>query len=121
AGRLANKSEGPSGPPRLPEVPVSGGRLAPASIPPAVLAAADNAIASLMTIATGTPGSRFENRRHDDLAFNDGVIFAKADGPAKGVPFDEILRSANLRLATGSGRSEATFGNPKAQISTQSF
>src|SRR5262245_55764751 len=83
----------------LPEGPTSGGSLATASIVPAVLAAADNAIASLMTTATGTTGSRFEKRRHDDLAFNNGVIFVKADGPAKGVPFDEILRSANLPLA----------------------
>jgi xanthine dehydrogenase YagR molybdenum-binding subunit len=83
-----------------------------------------------MTIATGTTGffvpretliNRFENRQPDDLAFNDGVIFVKADGPAKGVPFDEILRSANLRLAAGSGKSEATFGNPKPKLSTHSF
>jgi len=105
----------------LPEGPTSGGSLATASIVPAVLAAADNAIASLMTTATGTTGSRFEKRRHDDLAFNNGVIFVKADGPAKGVPFDEILRNANLRLAAGNGKSEATFGNPKPKLSTHSF
>src|SRR5215467_7226379 len=114
----------------LPEGPLSGGSMATPSVVPAVLAAADNAIASLMTIATGTTGffvpretliNRFENRQHDDLAFNDGVIFVKADGPAKGVRFDEILRSANLRLATGSGKSEATFGNPKPKLSTHSF
>src|SRR5262249_3779456 len=105
----------------LPEGPTSGGSLATASIVPAVLAAADNAIASLMTTATGTTGLRFEKRQPDDLAFNNGVIFVKADGPAKGVPFDEILRSANLRLAAGSGKSEATFGNPKPKLSTHSF
>src|SRR5215510_787447 len=105
----------------LPEGPLSGGSMATASIAPAVLAAADNAIASLMTIATGTIGSRFEKRQPNDLAFSDGVMFVKADGPAKGVPFDEILRSANLRLATGSGKSEATFGNPKPKLSTNSF
>ena len=105
----------------LPEGPTSGGSLATPSIVPAVLAAADNAIASLMTIAKGTTGSRFENRQSDDLAFNDGVIFVKADGPANGVPFHEILRRANLQLATGSGKAEATFGNPKPKFSTHSF
>src|SRR5262249_39625394 len=40
----------------LPEGPTSGGSMATASIVPAVLVAADNAIASLMTIATGTTG-----------------------------------------------------------------
>jgi len=36
----------------------------------------------------------------------------KADGPARGVPFTDLLRRANLRLVTGSGKSETTFGNP---------
>src|SRR6266404_9844616 len=41
----------------LPEGPLSGGSMATASVVPAVFAAADNAIASLLTIATMTPGS----------------------------------------------------------------
>ena len=45
----------------------------------------------------------------------------KADGAAKGVPFADVLRRANLRLVTGSGKSEATFGNPKPKFSTHSF
>jgi len=45
----------------------------------------------------------------------------KADGPAKGVPFADLLRRANLRLVTGSGKSEATFGNPEPKFSTHSF
>jgi len=49
------------------------------------------------------------------------MIFAKADGAAQGVPFEEILRSANLRVATGNGKSEATFGNEKPKFSTHSF
>src|SRR5262249_56309417 len=112
---------GARGDTRLREAPAGGVSMARASTPPAVLAAADNAIASLMTIATGTIGSRFEKRQPNDLAFSDGVMFVKADGPAEGVPFDEILRSANLRLAAGSGKSEATFGNPKPKLSTNSF
>jgi xanthine dehydrogenase YagR molybdenum-binding subunit len=45
----------------------------------------------------------------------------KADGSADGVPFADLLRRANLRLVTGSGKSEATFGNPDAKFSTHSF
>jgi xanthine dehydrogenase YagR molybdenum-binding subunit len=45
----------------------------------------------------------------------------KSDGDAKGVPFADLLRRANLRLITGSGKSEATFGNPKPKFSTHSF
>ena len=45
----------------------------------------------------------------------------KADGPAGGVPFADLLQRANRRLVTGSGKSEATFGVPKPKFSTHSF
>jgi xanthine dehydrogenase YagR molybdenum-binding subunit len=105
----------------LPEGPLSGGSMATESVVPAVFAAADSAIASLLTIAAMTPGSPFENHKPDDLAFDGGRVFVKADGPAKGVPFADLLRRANLRLVTGSGKSDATFGNPKPKFSTHSF
>jgi xanthine dehydrogenase YagR molybdenum-binding subunit len=104
----------------LPEGPLSGGSLATESVVPAVFAAADDAIASLLTIATITPGSPFENRLPADLAFEGGKVFVKADS-AKSVPFDNLLRQANLSLVTGSGKSEAFFGNPKPKYSTHSF
>ena len=105
----------------LPAGPLSGGSMATGSVVPAVFAAADNAIASLMMIATTTPGSPFEKRKPDDLAFENGRVFVKADGAAGGVPFAGLLRRANLRLVTGSGKSEATFGNPEPKFSTHSF
>ena len=105
----------------LPEGPLSGGSMVTGSVVPAVFAAADNAIASLLTIATTTAGTQFEKRKTDDLAFEGGRVFVKADGPAKGVPFADLLRRANIRLVTGSGKSEATFGNPKPTFSTHSF
>jgi xanthine dehydrogenase YagR molybdenum-binding subunit len=91
---------------------------------PAVFSAADNAIASLLTIATTTPGSPFEKRQPGELAFEGGRILVKADGlagGAGGVPFADVLRRANLRLVTGSGKSEGTFGDPKPKFSTHSF
>ena len=105
----------------LPEGPLSGGSLATGSVVPAVFAAADNAIASLLTVATTTPGSPFEKRNPEELKFEGGRVFAKADGAAKGIPFADLLRRANLRLVSGSGKSEATFGNPKPKFSTHSF
>src|SRR5258708_12999712 len=95
--------------------------MATESVVPAVFAAADNAIASLLTVAATTPGSPFENHLPNDLAFDSGHVFVRADGPAGGVPFADLLQRANLRLVTGSGRSEATFGNPKPKYSTHSF
>jgi xanthine dehydrogenase YagR molybdenum-binding subunit len=75
----------------------------------------------LLTIGTTTPGTQFERRKSDELAFEGGRVFVKADGPAKGVSFADLLRRANLRLVTGSGKSESTFGNPKPKFSTHSF
>jgi xanthine dehydrogenase YagR molybdenum-binding subunit len=95
----------------LPLGPVSGGSWATASVVPAVFAAADNAISSLLQVATGTPGSPFEKRKPDDLAFEGGRIFVKADGPGGGVPFADVLKRANLRLITGSGKSDGIFGS----------
>jgi len=105
----------------LPPGPISGGSMATSSVVPAVFAAADAAIASLLSIATTTPGSPFERRKADDLAFEDGRVFVKADGPGKGVQFDGLLRRANLRRVTGNGKSGATFGDPNAKFSTHSF
>jgi xanthine dehydrogenase YagR molybdenum-binding subunit len=105
----------------LPEGPISGGSMATSSLVPAVFSAADSAIASLKNVAITTPGSPFENHKPDDLAFEGGRLFVKAEGPAKGVPFADVLRRANLRLVTGSGKGEGTFGNPKPKFSTHSF
>jgi xanthine dehydrogenase YagR molybdenum-binding subunit len=116
-----NKVEVALGDTSLPEGPISGGSMATGSVVPAVFAAADNAISSLKMIATGTPGSPVENRRPDDLVFENGAISIKGEGSSKGIPFADVLRKANLRLVTGNGKSESTFGNPKAKFSTHSF
>jgi xanthine dehydrogenase YagR molybdenum-binding subunit len=105
----------------LPEGPISGGSMATGSVIPAVFAAADNAITSLLSIATTTPGSPFERRKPNELTFEGGRVFVKANGPAGGVPFADLLRRANLRLVTGSGKSETTFGEEKPKFSMHSF
>lgn len=120
-GVAIDKVEVSLGDSSLPEGPISGGSMVTGSMVPAVFAAADSAIASLMTIAATTPGSPFENRKPDDLAFANGRVFVKASGPNSGVPFGDLLRRANLRLITGTGKGEATFGNPKPKFSTHSY
>ena len=121
AGVPLDKVEVALGDTSLPEGPVSGGSMATGSVVPAVFDAADNAIASLLAIATTTPGSPFEKQKPDDLAFETGRIFVKAGAPAGGIPFADLLRRANLRLVTGSGKSEATFGEKKPKFSTHTF
>jgi xanthine dehydrogenase YagR molybdenum-binding subunit len=120
-GVALDKIEVALGDTSLPEGPLSGGSMATESVVPAVLAAAGNAIASLLAVATSAPGSPFEKRKSGDLAFEGGRVFVKADGPAGGVPFADVLRRANLRLVTGSGKAEATAFNPKPKFSTHSF
>ena len=107
----------------LPAGPISGGSMVTASVIPAVFAAADQAIASLLTIATTTPGSPFERRNSGDLAFENGSVFLRDDGAAEKVYFADLLQRANLRLITGSGSSTGagSYGNPEAKLSTHSF
>jgi xanthine dehydrogenase YagR molybdenum-binding subunit len=105
----------------LPAGPISGGSMVTSSVVPAVFAAADSAIASLRSVAMTTPGSPFAKNIPDDLAFEGGRLFVKADGSAKGVSFANVLSGANLRLVTGYGKSEGTFGNPEPKFSTHSF
>jgi xanthine dehydrogenase YagR molybdenum-binding subunit len=91
------------------------------SLVPAVFAAADEAIASLLTMAATTSGSPFEKRKPDELKFEGGRVFVKAEGPANGVPFAELLQRANLPMISGTGKGESTFGNPEPKFSTHSF
>ena len=95
--------------------------MATASMVPAVFAAADKAIGSLLMIATKSAGSPFEKHKPDDLGFESGKVFLKSDGAGQGVPFADVLRRANIRVVSGSGKAEATFGNPKPKFSTHSF
>jgi xanthine dehydrogenase YagR molybdenum-binding subunit len=105
----------------LPAGPISGGSMVTGSVIPAVFAAADGAIGSLLTIAAMTPGSPFENRQPADLAFEGGEVFVKAAGAAGRIPFADLLRRANLRQVSGSGKGEGTYGDPEAKYSTHSF
>ncbi|HEY2827230.1 MAG TPA: xanthine dehydrogenase family protein molybdopterin-binding subunit, partial [Pirellulales bacterium] len=105
----------------LPPGPLSGGSMATGSVVPAVFSAADHAIASLLTIATNTPGSPFEKRKSEELTFQDGKVFLKSNDLSGGVPFPDLLKLANVRLVSGNGKAASTFGDPKPKYSTHSF
>jgi xanthine dehydrogenase YagR molybdenum-binding subunit len=105
----------------LPDGPISGGSLATSSVIPAVFKAADQSIASLLIIAVTTPGSPFLGHKPDDLALEGGHVFVRAEGPARGVAFVDVLRGANVRLVTGSGSAEQTAFLPNQKLSKHSF
>ena len=50
-----------------------------------------------------------------------GRVHRKDHDGASGVPFAEVLQTANIGAASGSGKSEGTFGKPNAKYSTHSF
>jgi xanthine dehydrogenase YagR molybdenum-binding subunit len=116
-----NKIEVELGDSALPDGPISGGSLATSSVVPAVFKAADQAITSLMIVAISTPGSPFLGHKPEDLALQDGRVFVKTEGVAKGVPFGEVLRNANARLVSGRGSSPQTVFVSGQKFSTHSF
>jgi xanthine dehydrogenase YagR molybdenum-binding subunit len=120
-GVLLDKIEVALGDTSLPAGPISGGSMVTGSMVPAVYAAADSAIGSLLNIAAMTPGSPFEKRKPAELAFEGGEVYVKANGPDQRVPFADLLQRANLRQVSGSGKGEGTYGDPEAKFSTHSF
>jgi xanthine dehydrogenase YagR molybdenum-binding subunit len=115
------KIEAVLGDTQLPPGPLSGGSMATGSVVPAVFSAADHAIASLLSVATNTPGSPFEKRKSEELTFQDGKVFLKSNDFSGGVPFPDLLKLANVRLVSGNGKAASTFGDPKPKYSTHSF
>jgi xanthine dehydrogenase YagR molybdenum-binding subunit len=128
-GVPVSKVEVALGDSRLPKGPISGGSMATSSVVPAVLQAAENAIAALVNVATKTPGSPFEKRKPEELAYEGARVFVKAEGDATqgvpGVPFTDLLKRAGLRMVSGRGQSQATFsmeaGPVNAKFSLNSF
>jgi xanthine dehydrogenase YagR molybdenum-binding subunit len=116
-----DKIEAVLGDTNYPDGPLSGGSMATGSVVPAVFAAADNAMASLLKIAANTPGSPFEKCKSSDLSFAGGKVYVKSEGPGRSLPFAEVLRRANVRLVTGSGSSPGSEGSSNPKFSTHSY
>ena len=105
----------------LPPGPISGGSWATASVIPPVLEAIEKAQQALFTIAGQSKDPRFAGQKPDAMAFTDGCVHLKDKSPDTGVRFEQILTAGNIRAASGSGKSEGTFGNPNRTHSMHSF
>jgi len=105
----------------LPPGPISGGSWATASVIPPVLEAIEKAQQSLFMIAIQGKSPAFAGQKAESLAFTDGCVHLKGKSPDSGLRFEQILTTENVRTASGSGKSEGTFGNPKRDYSTHSF
>src|SRR5262249_35095750 len=104
-----------------PDGPISGASMVTESLIPPAFGAADQATVSLLIIAATTPGSAFLGHKPEDLALQGGRVCVRSEGAAKGVPFEDVLRRANVRLVSGGGRGEQTFFSPNPRFSKHSF
>jgi xanthine dehydrogenase YagR molybdenum-binding subunit len=107
----------------LPPGPISGGSMVTASVIPAVSAASDQAISNLLFTATQAANSPFAGKMLTELAMTNGTIHEKNSTSESGIPYETILKQANVSEAIGNGKSEGTFLNPNAipKYSTHSF
>ena len=105
----------------LPPGAISGGSWATASSIPAVLDAIEKAQQTLFAIAGQSKVPGLAGQKPDSMAFTDGCVHGKDKSPESGVRFEQVLTTANIRAASGSGKSEGTFGDPNRKFSTHSF
>jgi xanthine dehydrogenase YagR molybdenum-binding subunit len=106
----------------LPPGPTSGGSTATSTLIPAISDAANAAVNVVLKVASGTKGSPFQGRELDSIVLAAGRVHAKGESPASGVPYQEILRMANLASANGDGKSGGLGADPRSHnYSTHSF
>lgn len=105
----------------LPAGPVSGGSMVTGSLVPAVYSAAEKMCEALFKIAVNTSGSPFEKQETGQLRFSNGRVFAKKGGPAKGVPFRDLLRRANVHDVVGHGKADASSSEEHSKLSKYSY
>jgi xanthine dehydrogenase YagR molybdenum-binding subunit len=99
----------------LPAGPISGGSLVTASVIPAVSAACDQAIATLLFTASKAAGSPFRDKTTEELALTSGKIHQKSSAPESGIPCELLLQKSNVREAIGHGKSAMAFLDPSAK------
>jgi xanthine dehydrogenase YagR molybdenum-binding subunit len=121
----------------LPDGPTSGGSMATSAIMPAATMAVNQAVSRLINIATMLPNSPFHGAKPDTLTVAQGRIVAKegaeqahivgvsypASGnlSANGLPFEEILRLANINGITAVGKTFPSMADQTAKESSMKF
>ncbi|HEX4582777.1 MAG TPA: molybdopterin cofactor-binding domain-containing protein, partial [Acidobacteriaceae bacterium] len=106
----------------LPPGPTSGGSTATSTFIPAISDAANAAVNLILKVACSTKGSPFEGKELGSVALTAGRVHAKGEPAASGVPYQEILRTANLASANGDGKSGGLGADPRSHnYSTHSF
>jgi xanthine dehydrogenase YagR molybdenum-binding subunit len=104
----------------LPAGPISGGSWTTATVTPAVLEAAKNAVNILLMTAVKAPGSIFAGKKPEELELVDGDVQVKAQ-PSTRLATSDVLKMANVKAVSGSAESQGNMGDPKAEYSFHSF
>lgn len=106
----------------LPDGPTSGGSMVTSAVLPAATSAVDEAVSRLLHIATLSTDSPFHGAKADDLAISEGRVHKKDQPVSRGVPFEQIIRTASLSGITATGRTTPSWEDPKAsKYSMHSF
>ncbi|NYF78053.1 xanthine dehydrogenase family protein molybdopterin-binding subunit [Granulicella arctica] len=106
----------------LPPGAMSGGSTGTASIIPSLVDAVKSAVKVLLATAVQAKGSPYLHQNPATLTMTTGRIHAKDQSPESGVPFQDVLRMANLAAANGNGKSGGLGSDTKANdYSTHSF
>jgi xanthine dehydrogenase YagR molybdenum-binding subunit len=121
----------------LPDGPTSGGSMATSAILPATTTAVNSAVTRLLHIAAMIPNSPFHGTKPENLALVEGKVTQKETQPkvvgvsmtsggsqltANGVPFEEVLKLADLGGISATGKTAPSFDDPKAkQYSLHSY
>ena len=119
----------------LPSGPTSGGSMATSAVLPATTSAVNEAVNRLLHVATLTPNSPFHGMKPETLAVSNGMILSKEQPrvvgaayrpnsqlTANGIPFEEILKMANVGSLVANGKTNPSFDDPKAkQYSLHSY
>ena len=119
----------------LPIGPTSGGSMATSAVLPATTSAVNQAVDRLLHIATMVPQSPFHGLKPETLALSNGIVRVKeepkvvgaayhADGQlsVNGMPFEELLKLANVGSLVANGKTNPSFDDPKAkQYSLHSY
>jgi len=105
----------------LPAGPISGGSMVTASVIPTVSAASDQAISNLLFTATQATNSPFADKMFTELALTNERVHEKNSPPDNGIPYETVLKNANVSEAIGNGKSEGTFLKGSDKYSTHSF
>ena len=98
----------------LPPGPISGGSWATASVIPAVSSAARDAVHALLGMASSGAHAPFKGATPGDLQLVNGRVSRKS-APSSSVTVGDVLSRANVRAATGHGKSNTTFGSEEAK------